>query len=329
MKTCLRDGSIHTAWRLAFAACVVVLPFSPATVSAQGTLGYSFEGGLQGWTNNPGSFGTTVMHDPNSNGATEGEDAMKISVVGGATFEGALTINLDPNDAGAPGGPPTFNVGDPPGFDLVIFDLTLEEPQPFPGTFVSLGVTVFGDSQPDYPGGQLEGLQAQFQDNEVLGVGDLEAGTHQIVFNLSSATHPLTFAFGQSFNEIFGTVGSGPNDIIPISFQIYINKEGGAANAWVGIFDNIRFADALPGDFNNNLVVDGLDFLTWQRGGTDPPLDPADLALWEANYGSVVPLAAAVSAVPEPGCVALLLTALGSLSVLRRKRLVQYSAICM
>jgi hypothetical protein len=46
--------------------------------------------------------------------------------------------------------------------------------------------------------------------------------------DLSSATHPMTFATNQSFNQIFGTVGSGPNDMIPTGFQFFFNKSGDA-----------------------------------------------------------------------------------------------------
>lgn len=51
----------------------------------------------------------------------------------------------------------------------------------------------------------------------------------------------------------------------------------------------------LPGDFDLDGAVDGYDFLLWQR---NPSVGP--LADWEANYGTVVPLAATSTAVPEP-----------------------------
>jgi len=40
-----------------------------------------------------------------------------------------------------------------------------------------------------------------------------------------------------------------------------------------------------PGDFDGNLVVDGADFLRWQRGQSPDPLSASGLADWEANYG--------------------------------------------
>jgi hypothetical protein len=139
---------------------------------------------------------------------------MKVSVVAGATFVGALTSVVHPS------------IGDPPGLDYILADFNL--PTAYAGTgFQLVGITVFGASQPDYPGGQQFGLQAQFADFEHL--GNKAAGQYNdIRFDLTSATHPLTFETGKSFNEIFGTVGSGPNDLIPTGFEFFFNKSNDA-----------------------------------------------------------------------------------------------------
>lgn len=63
----------------------------------------------------------------------------------------------------------------------------------------------------------------------------------------------------------------------------------------------------VPGDFNADGVVDGRDFLAWQR---DPTI--GDLASWQNNYGTSS--LSAVS-VPEPSCLILLL----GLASLRRR----------
>ncbi len=52
----------------------------------------------------------------------------------------------------------------------------------------------------------------------------------------------------------------------------------------------------LPGDFDGNGIVDGLDFLYWQVNLGDS----ANLALWETNYGMQAPATASSAAVPEP-----------------------------
>lgn len=71
-------------------------------------------------------------------------------------------------------------------------------------------------------------------------------------------------------------------------------------------------------DFNGDGMVDGTDFLTWQRGfGTpdaqladgdandDGAVDADDLMIWQNQYGT--PLQASVAAVPEPASLVTLL----------------------
>jgi hypothetical protein len=60
------------------------------------------------------------------------------------------------------------------------------------------------------------------------------------------------------------------------------------------------------GDFNGDLIVNGADFLKWQRDDGSP----AGLLEWETNYGNDYALAAATAAVPEPTTLALALAAL-------------------
>lgn len=63
-------------------------------------------------------------------------------------------------------------------------------------------------------------------------------------------------------------------------------------------------------DFNGDGVVDGRDFLAWQRGGSPNSLSAGDLQLWQDAYVSGG--LAAVS-VPEPSAVALMLACVGTL----------------
>lgn len=67
--------------------------------------------------------------------------------------------------------------------------------------------------------------------------------------------------------------------------------------AWVGVLSPVQ---ALLADFDIDGDVDGADFLTWQRGESPNPLSQSDLADWEANYGTVAPLTATSTTVPEP-----------------------------
>jgi T5SS/PEP-CTERM-associated repeat protein len=74
------------------------------------------------------------------------------------------------------------------------------------------------------------------------------------------------------------------------------------------------FQPAATGDFDFDGDVDGRDFLIWQRGESPNPLSATDLAAWQANYGAA-PLVASMAAVPEPGCLVIML----GLVLLRRR----------
>lgn len=186
--------------------------------SVHATLAYSFEGATpDGFGPNGG--GVTVTQD--TIGATDGINSLKASVVGGATFVGAL-------------GGATAPIGDPPGIQSILFDLTIPQGGEFTGGFAVVGVTIFGASQPG-PGQQF-GLQAQFADFEHI--GGKAAGTYTVQIDLASATHPTTFATGQSFNQIFGPNPGAPNDIIPTFFQFFLNKSNDAP--LTVYIDNVR-----------------------------------------------------------------------------------------
>jgi hypothetical protein len=210
----MRNGLVRLA------ACAAVLMCAGAANAAD-TLVYGFEADADGFAPNGGAF--PVAQD--TIGATELAHSLKVGEIpAGATFVGALTPNVP------------SALGDPPGVDFVLFDLTL--PETYGGAFADMGVTVFGASQPDYPGGQLFGLQAQFKD--FVSLGGLAAGTyHDLRIDLDRAhSHPLTFEADKSFNEIFGTVGSGENDVIPTGFQFFFSKSNDAP--LTVYIDNVR-----------------------------------------------------------------------------------------
>ena len=75
---------------------------------------------------------------------------------------------------------------------------------------------------------------------------------------------------------------------------------------------DVRPTSNVPGDFNGDNVVDGRDFLIWQRGQSSSPQSSSDLENWQTNFGMSELIAAA--AVPEPQSIVLVgLTLLGSL----------------
>lgn len=76
----------------------------------------------------------------------------------------------------------------------------------------------------------------------------------------------------------------------------------------------------LPGNFNNDGVVDGGDFLAWQRGETLFPLSEFELATWRANYGTTLNQPAPSASVPEPAtCPGIVIIGI-AVSMMRRRK---------
>lgn len=76
----------------------------------------------------------------------------------------------------------------------------------------------------------------------------------------------------------------------------------------------------LAGDFNVDGIVDGADFLAWQRGESPSAGSAGDLADWQGGFGQTSP--AAIYAVPEPAAALLGLFAMLGLAMrgTRRRR---------
>ena len=82
---------------------------------------------------------------------------------------------------------------------------------------------------------------------------------------------------------------------------------------------------AIDGDFNEDGVTRGGDFLAWQRGESPDPLSAADLAEWQLDFTASMGIAGALQrvAVPEPTAPTLMIVGLLMLRLARRHR-----AIC-
>ena len=87
--------------------------------------------------------------------------------------------------------------------------------------------------------------------------------------------------------------------------------------------DNFRLVtevpQGVPGDYNDNGVVDGADYVLWRNGGplqneVDTPgtVNAADYAEWRARFGNTSGSGslAGGGAVPEPSAAALLIAAI-------------------
>ena len=70
----------------------------------------------------------------------------------------------------------------------------------------------------------------------------------------------------------------------PFSFDL--NSTNVSGQDYFDLGATLSVTLILPGDFDGNGVIDGSDFLAWQRGESPDPLSASDLAAWEANYGT-------------------------------------------
>ena len=120
-----------------------------------------------------------------------------------------------------------------------------------------------------------------------------------------------------------------------IGRSVYGGIDDGTPADWFnGLIDEVRLTNevlpvtdflfyqepaGLDGDFNADGVVDGADFLKWQRGESPNPLSADDLTAWRTNYGAGPGAAAAAGAVPEPAAATLLGLALGGAAIKRRR----------
>ena len=322
MKTCRLCFSSRTAFLLAMVAvftlwAAVSSVFTPRMAEGADTLVYSFEPDLEGFDANGG---LTVSQD--TIGATEGAHSMKV-VIPSAGFSGARGNILHPA------------IGDPPGMDHVLFDLTMEQPYPDTGTFAVVGLQVFCVTQPG--DGQIP-VQIQTEGDQEVHFEDMPAGTYRDMrIDLTNLAHPVTGDFPVTFNDIVGTVGSGPNDVIPTGFQLYFNKNAGPLNPWTFYIDNIRVGTtpaAVDGDYNGDGVANVADYTSWRNNlgdvdetdihnnGDGGDVGPTDFDFWKANYvggpGSGGTLAIGV---PEPTSALLLIVAVaGSCGFGSRRR---------
>jgi hypothetical protein len=123
-----------------------------------------------------------------------------------------------------------------------------------------------------------------------FGVPTGDDQTYQDLWNLGILqANGLSGLDGASFGDFFTVTGTLGSDNYTLT-----SKLGGIA-----------------GDFDGNGLVDGADFLKWQRDLGDA----ANLAIWKG----ALPAVAAVGAVPEPAALGLACLAMGAVFAMRRR----------
>lgn len=162
----------------------------------------------------------------------------------------------------------------------------------------------------------------------------LTQGTDTIGFGTASGSVASGLFMENNFGTYSGSTPSGtPSGAFPRQSGPYTLVVTQGAGIIKGLtlgydvtYDISAVGAPVNADFNGDSIVDGADFLVWQRnsglasGGTreqgdadgDGVVGALDLEAWKTNYG-VGAATVAVAAVPEP--MAALLAALGLLSI--------------
>lgn len=165
---------------------------------------------------------------------------------------------------------------------------------------------------------------------QTIDLASTDTGWHRLGVSYDPATGAAVGTFGdQTFQfttetDLLGTFYAGYREAITgsVASQLALHAPP--------IFDLYEAAAPVEdADFNNDNIVDGADFLIWQRnlgmaGGLDKgdadgngQIQAADLAIWKAKFGTVGASAAA-AAVPEPAASLLVVVSLSALGVFRR-----------
>jgi hypothetical protein len=139
-----------------------------------------------------------------------------------------------------------------------------------------------------------------------------------------------TTVLGLSNNSAAGGIESLSSITLEPGADYFARITGSTANVQLYELSLTATLFSSIGDFDKNGVVDGADFLIWQRelGSTgtglaadannDAVVNAADLSLWQTHFGETQSRAAAAPAahqVPEPASIALVATILASAAI--------------
>lgn len=120
-------------------------------------------------------------------------------------------------------------------------------------------------------------------------------------------------------------------DEIPVFSLAQVQVQGDITNADAVLLNNVAITSFADGDYNFDGRVDAADYTVWRRdlgstilaeadGNGNGIVDEADFFVWRASYGQAGGPAAAIASLTVPEPTSLLLTLLGGLALLGRRR---------
>lgn len=160
---------------------------------------------------------------------------------------------------------------------------------------------------------EIGGLTAGTQYDQVVVGGNLTVGSILNVSLINGFTTPtsstdFTIMTGTSVSGTFATV-----NLPDANWSVVYNP--------TSVVLHVAAAGGLAGDYNNDGKVDAADYVLWRKSPTSFGGDPAGYNTWRANFGNPPGSGSGITggAVPEPGTIALLGTALIALAYPRRR----------
>ena len=138
-----------------------------------------------------------------------------------------------------------------------------------------------------------------------------DSGGIVVKFYLGSKESDDAFKNGLPIgSDLVGTFYDGTQEAFTVDLPVGQTIDGwNAISVWC-VIARVNFGSgtfALPGDFDYDDDVDGVDYLKWQRGELLNPLREEDRSDWESYFGTSSPATAAVAVVPEPSSAVLML----------------------